>query len=125
MKISIVPVPVADQRRAARFYTDRLGFRVVFDDPTGPTQRWVMLRPPGGGTAITLVTWFPSMPPGSLKGLVYEVDDVVAARARLSADGVPVGDVEHTPWGSRLVQLDDPDGNGLVLQQSPQPPDEH
>ena len=21
-------------------------------------MRWVMLRPPGGGTAITLVTWF-------------------------------------------------------------------
>jgi catechol 2,3-dioxygenase-like lactoylglutathione lyase family enzyme len=36
MKISIVPVPVAGQQRAADFYTERLGFRVVFDDPMGP-----------------------------------------------------------------------------------------
>ena len=118
MKISIVPVPVADQQRAARFYGERLGFRIVFDDPMGSERRWVVLAPPGGGAAITLVTWFASMPPGSLKGLVCEVDDVAATRARLAADGVPVGEVEQTPWGTVLVQLDDPDGNGLVLQQS-------
>jgi hypothetical protein len=35
---------------------------------------------------------------------------------------VPVGEVEQTPWGTALVQLDDPDGNGLVLQQSPPSP---
>jgi catechol 2,3-dioxygenase-like lactoylglutathione lyase family enzyme len=122
VKISIVPVPVADQQRAAHFYTEQLGFRVVLDDPMGPERRWVMLAPPGGGAAITLVTWFPSMPPGSLKGVVYEVDDVEAVRARLAGGGVVVGEIEQTPWGTALVQLDDPDGNGLVLQQSPPGP---
>ncbi|MBV8933092.1 MAG: VOC family protein [Kutzneria sp.] len=118
MKIKVVSVPVSDQDRAKEFYVEKLGFGVVFDNPHGPDKRWVMLTPPGGGTAITLVTWFPTMPPGSMKGLVYEVDDVDAVHAELSGKGLAVSAVETAPWG-RHATLDDPDGNGIVLQEYP------
>ncbi|MEC3980593.1 glyoxalase superfamily protein [Amycolatopsis sp. H20-H5] len=126
MKLAIVSIPVSDQDKAKAFYVEQLGFSVLFDDPMGPDSRWVMLAPPGGGPAVTLVTWFPTMPPGSVKGLVYAVDDLETVRAELLGKGVAVGDIENTPWGFRLAQLDDLDGNGIVLQQgSPPAPEDN
>jgi catechol 2,3-dioxygenase-like lactoylglutathione lyase family enzyme len=117
MRVLVVSVPVSDQDRAREFYTEVLGFTVESDTPMGPDMRWVMLNAPDGGAAITLVTWFDTMPAGSLRGLVLDVEDVDATHARLTALGYEFPDgVQRMPWG-RFVTLDDPDGNGLVLQQ--------
>jgi predicted enzyme related to lactoylglutathione lyase len=121
MKISnvaIVSVPVSNQDRAKRFYTEVLGFDVVADDQMEPDRRWVMVRPSTGGASLTFVTWFPTMPAGSLKGLVLEVDDIDQVAEDLMSRSMPVeGGIEEAPWG-RFVQIDDSEGNGLVLQQS-------
>jgi catechol 2,3-dioxygenase-like lactoylglutathione lyase family enzyme len=114
--IQLLSLPVADQDRARDFYLDTLGFTLVSDTTMGPGQRWVQVAPPGGGTSITLVTWFESMPPGSTKGLVLETDDLDADVAALAGRGVRIdGGVQEAPWG-RFVTFDDPDGNGIVLQ---------
>jgi len=117
VQIAIVSLPVRDQDAARGFYVEKLGFRVVADNPMGPDRRWVELAPPGGGPSVTLVTWFPTMPPGSVKGLVYEVADIASTREELLARGVAVGELDKQPWGE-FAQLDDLDGNGIVLQQS-------
>ena len=76
------------------------------------------VRPAGAETAITLVTWFDSMPAGSLTGLVLETDDVEGELQRLQTLGVPVeGGLQQAPWG-RYLQIQDPDGNGLILQET-------
>jgi catechol 2,3-dioxygenase-like lactoylglutathione lyase family enzyme len=117
-KVQLLSVPVSDQDRARDFYVGVLGFALVSDTQLGPDMRWVMVSPPGGQTALTLVTWFPSMPAGSLKGLVLETDDLDGDVARLKADGVAIdGGIEDAPWG-RFAQFEDPDGNGLILQAS-------
>ena len=67
MRVAVVSIPVSDQDRAKDFYTGVLGFRSVVDQQLEQGLRWVMLGAPDGGPAITLVTWFPSMPAGSLK----------------------------------------------------------
>jgi catechol 2,3-dioxygenase-like lactoylglutathione lyase family enzyme len=117
-EVTVVSVPVADQDRAKKFYTDTLGFRVLRDDDTVPGIRWVQVAPPGGGTALILVTWFDTMPPGSLRGLVLASSDLAADYQRLRDLGVgfdqpPV----QQPWATEAV-LRDPDGNQLVLQQT-------
>ena len=116
--LSLISVPVSDQDRAKRFYADTLGFSVDIDSSFGDGMRWVMLRPPGSGTAITLVTWFETMPAGSLKGSVLACDDLEKALADLTARGVSFNEseVQEAPWG-RWKTFDDPDGNGWVLQQ--------
>ena len=58
-------MPVSDQDRAKQFYAGQLGFTEEIGSSFGDAMRWVMLRPPGSGTAITLVTWFESMGHGS------------------------------------------------------------
>lgn len=121
-RISIVSIPVRDQAAAKAFYQDVLGFVVINDSPMGPDQRWIQLAPEFGETSITLVTWFPKMPPGCVAGLVLETDNVAATRAELSARGVQVSAIESTPWG-QFVHFADPDGNGWMLHQTAALPD--
>jgi catechol 2,3-dioxygenase-like lactoylglutathione lyase family enzyme len=116
-KVQLFSLPVTDQDRALEFYTGTLGFTLVSDMAMGPDMRWVMIAPPGGGAAITLVTWFPTMAPGSVKGTVLETDALEPDVETLRGKGIPIGDIETAPWG-RFVTFDDPDGNGIVLQES-------
>ncbi len=118
--VQVVSVPVRDQTRAKQFYVDVLGFEVAADRPMGPAQRWVQVAPPDAATSLTLVTWFPTMPPGSLKGLVLLTDNVQGEYDRLTAHGVVIEKgIERAPWGAYFV-LDDPDGNSLIIQQKPE-----
>lgn len=116
--LQLISLPVADQDRSREFYVDVLGFDLVRDNPMGPDQRWVQVAPKGAQTSITLVTWFPTMPPGSVKGTVLETDDLDGDVAALIAGGVIIeGGIQEQPWG-RFVTFDDPDGNGIVLQET-------
>ncbi|MEV0732192.1 VOC family protein [Polymorphospora sp. NPDC050346] len=114
--ISLLSLPVTDQDRARDFYVDVLGFDLRRDNPMGPDQRWVEVAPQGAQTSITLVTWFPTMPAGSVKGLVLETDDLDGDVATLTGRGLRLdGGIQEQPWG-RFVTFDDPDGNTIVLQ---------
>jgi catechol 2,3-dioxygenase-like lactoylglutathione lyase family enzyme len=118
MSVAVVSVPASDQERARQFYVDALGLELVRDDTSIPGMRWVQVRPPGGGTALTLVTWFESMPAGSLRGLALGVTDLQAHYETLTARGVEFeGPPTRQPWGIEAV-VHDPDGNGIVLQQA-------
>jgi catechol 2,3-dioxygenase-like lactoylglutathione lyase family enzyme len=116
--VQVLSLPVSDQDRARDFYVDVLGFELLQDTEMGPGMRWVQVAPRGGATTITLVTWFDTMPAGSNRGLVLETDDLDGDVARLRELGqdFPEG-IQQQPWG-RFVTLADPDGNGLVLQET-------
>jgi catechol 2,3-dioxygenase-like lactoylglutathione lyase family enzyme len=120
-QVQLFSLPVTDQDRARDFYVDTLGFELVADTTMGSDMRWVQVRPPRSQASITLVTWFPTMPPGSVKGTVLETDDLEGDVTALRARGVSIdGGIQEAPWG-RFVAFDDPDGNGLVLQATAGP----
>ncbi len=115
--IQVVSVPVSDQEQAKAFYLDTLGFELRADTSWGDGMRWVEVAPKGATTSLTLVTWFESMPPGSLSGLVFATDDVRATYDELVTKGVAFdGPPVEQPWGMQAV-FRDPDGNGFVLSQ--------
>jgi catechol 2,3-dioxygenase-like lactoylglutathione lyase family enzyme len=116
--VQVVSVPVNDQERAKRFYVDMLSLELRADNAWGEGRHWVEVAPEGATTSLTLVTWFASMLPGSLKGVVFLVDDVRATYEVLIARGVTF-DVppEDQPWVPQAV-FRDPDGNGFVLAQA-------
>jgi catechol 2,3-dioxygenase-like lactoylglutathione lyase family enzyme len=113
--IQLLSVPVSDQDRARDFYVSTLGFELIADTRMGPGQRWVQVGARGGQASLTLVTWFDTMPAGSLRGLVIESDDLEADIKALGDRGLAVSDIQAAPWG-RFVTCEDPDGNGLILQ---------
>jgi predicted enzyme related to lactoylglutathione lyase len=51
--VSKVVVPVEDQERARRFWTERMGFTVAVDEPYGE-ERWLEVTPPDTGVALVL-----------------------------------------------------------------------
>ena len=115
-KVQVVSVPVSDPDRAKDFYVNVLGMELLQDMPMSESMRWIQVRPNASQASITLVTWFPSMPAGSLKGLVLETEDMEATIAEIAARGFVIeGDIDEQPWG-RFVTFDDPDGNGIVLR---------
>jgi len=116
--VSVVSVPVSDQQRAKAFYVDTLGFQLIRDDDSVPGIHWVQVAPRRGGTALTLVTWFGTMPAGSLRGLVLACDNLDLEYKRLQGAGVQFDSPpQRQPWATEAV-LRDPDGNMLVLQQA-------
>ncbi len=115
-KIFIVSIPVSDQQAAKAFYEKVLDFKLVTEMPMGENQLWVQLAPSGGEPSITLVTWFPQMPPGSVQGLVLVTDDLTAFHATLKSRGLKIMPIEDAPW-AKFATFSDPDGNGWVLQE--------
>ena len=43
MKIALISIPVRDQEKALKFYTDKLGFLKKHDMPLGEGNRWLTL----------------------------------------------------------------------------------
>lgn len=115
--VVVVSVPVSDQDRAAQFYGRYLGFRVIEDQPMGPTMRWVQLGCDTLPTTIALTTWFETMPAGSVTGLMIDVDDVDGVRLAMVADGVACSELGEESWG-RYFTTNDPDGNGIVVART-------
>lgn len=58
MRIDLVALVVAEYDPAIAFFTEVLGFDLVEDKPSltndGRPKRWVVVRPPGGGTGLLL-----------------------------------------------------------------------
>jgi catechol 2,3-dioxygenase-like lactoylglutathione lyase family enzyme len=114
--IKFVGVPVSDQQRALDFYTQKLGFRVVTDQPFNDTLRWIELGIGRSGAGITLFT-----PPGhenrigTFTGISLVADDVKATCRELAAKGVRfVQEPREADWGTSAI-FADPDGNEFVL----------
>ncbi|WP_432829022.1 VOC family protein [Dactylosporangium sp. CA-092794] len=114
--VQIVSIPVSDQDRARDFYVNALDWELVSDNAEGE-QRWVEVAPRHGQTSFTLVTWFPTMPPGSMHGIVLDTDDIEKTYDELAERGIVFDSpIEESPF-SRTTSFADPDGNTFVLHQ--------
>ena len=114
--IKFATIPTRDQDRALAFYTEKLGFSVITDQPFNDQQRWIELRIRGHDTGIVLFT-----APGheDLIGrdqpITFFSTDVRRTYDELVSRGVafdapPV----VADWGSSAIFRDE-DGNRFVL----------
>lgn len=117
LRVSFVSIPISDQDRSLKFYTEKLGFDVVTDQPFGNGTRWIQLRPPGAQTDVVLFT-----PPGQeariggFQNMAFTCEDVVGTCKLLKERGVEfVKDAERANWGGMEAIFKDPDGNTFVL----------
>ncbi len=115
-RIKFLGIPVRDQDRALRFYTGKLGFRILTDQEFNEKQRWIELSIPGAETGIVLFT--PEGQEdriGTFVNTSWEVDNVEKTYEELLAKGVEFkGPPQSQPWGTFVILLDS-EGNQIVL----------
>lgn len=118
--VKFAELPVADQNRALRFYTEKVGFRVAQDAPYTDGWRWIELEIPGADTRIL----FTKRQDGSNEDaprLVLIADSVDATYQELSKRGVHfTKPPTKAPWSpsETFAQFRDSEGNGIVIGSS-------
>ncbi|OFE13674.1 hypothetical protein PHACT_11465 [Pseudohongiella acticola] len=115
--IKFTQLPVSNQRRAMRFYTEKLGFRILQNTPYKTGWRWIELGIPGAETAI-LLTQRENDLVNEVPSLVLAVDDVETTYEDLCARGVHgMQPPKPAPWNPEqsFALLRDSEGNTLLI----------
>jgi predicted enzyme related to lactoylglutathione lyase len=84
--VKFAELPVLDQDRAIRFYTEQVGLEVFVDSPYGEGWRWLEFAIPGAATKILATRR--NGPPREEPAIVFVVDDVGKTYGELLAKGV-------------------------------------
>lgn len=114
--IKFVSIPVRDQNRALEFYTEKLGFTIITDQPFDEKQRWIELRIPKAETRVVLYTMEGQEDRiGTFSPIVFASTDVEKSYGELKERGVAFdGPPEKQPWGT-FAKFKDSEGNQFVL----------
>lgn len=126
MRIRLTSVMVDDQQKAIEFYTTVLGFLPKHDIPVGE-YRWITVTAPEGPPEVELALEPNANPAGrafqdamftqGIPVAAFEVDDIAAEAARLTARGV-VFTRPPTPAGPVTIAVfADTCGNLLQIYQ--------
>ncbi|GAB3657008.1 VOC family protein [Actinocorallia lasiicapitis] len=118
MRLDLVTLVVTDYDAAIAFFTEALGFTVAEDSPSltndGRPKRWVVVRPPGGGTGLLLAQADGPEQEAAVGdqtagrvGFFLRVDDFAAAHARMLGHGVEfLTEPRAEPYGTVAVFKD-------------------
>jgi catechol 2,3-dioxygenase-like lactoylglutathione lyase family enzyme len=113
--VKFVSIPTTDQDRALAFYTEKLGFKLVTDQPFDDKQRWIELRVGNAETRVVLFRIDKGASPGSPFNGALACDNVQKTYDELTARGVAFDSPpQEQPWGTFAI-MRDPDGNQFVL----------
>jgi predicted enzyme related to lactoylglutathione lyase len=113
--VKFVSIPTTNQDRSLAFYTEKLGFKLVTDQPFDEKQRWIELRIGSAETRFVLFASDDGPPPGSSFNGALACDNVQKTYDELKARGVDfVAPPQQQPWGTYAI-MKDPDGNQFVL----------
>jgi predicted enzyme related to lactoylglutathione lyase len=117
--IKFVSIPVRNQNRALDFYTEKLGFTIITDQPFDEKQRWIELRVPKAETRVVLFTMDgDEQRIGTMMPATFACDDIEQTYTELSARGVEfLGEPQKQHWGS-FAMFKDSEGNRFVLSES-------
>lgn len=126
MKIYVTSVFVDDQRKALQFYTDVLGFTKKHDIPMGEHAWLTVVSPeaPEGTELLLEPDSHPAVRPyktalveDGIPAASFQVDDVAAEYARLSALGVRFTQLPLDAGPVVMAVLDDTCGNLIQIIQ--------
>ncbi len=127
-RLNHVAIAVPDLEQAARTYRETLGARVSapVDEPDHgvtvvfvelPNAKIELLRPLGASSPIA--KFLEKNPQGGMHHLCYEVDDIIAARDRLKAQGARVlgdGEPRIGAHGKPVLFLHPKDFGGALIE---------
>ena len=113
--IKFTSIPVRDQEKSLKFYTEKLGFQIMTDQAFG-SQRWIELSIPGADTGVVLFTMQGQEDRiGTFQPISFWSDNVQKTYEQLKAKGVEfVQSPKTESWGTSSM-FKDIDGNQFHL----------
>lgn len=117
-RVKLVSINVKDQDQALAFYTEKLGFTLLNDQPMGPgeSSRWIEVQPPGGGAKVVLFQQSGDSPaPAPMSNIIFTSDDVRKTYEELKERGVEFSEPPTEQFWGIYAIFSDPDGNKFVL----------
>lgn len=130
MKVTLISIPVRDQEKALKFYTEKLGFIIKRDAPLGGGNRWLTLVSPEwqDGPELLLEPAPNHFEPSKVyqdalmeAGIPYtqfDVDNVDTEYERLTKLGVDFS-VNPTEMGTvKVAVFNDTCGNNIQLVEN-------
>ena len=123
-KFIMVSIAVSDVKKAKEFYAEKLGLEIVTDYRRSDDNWWVTLTPPGDGMSITLArssSVKKTTQPGTMSFYI-STSDIAAAHKELNEKGVKTNEIKDDLYGPgsgvKWFNLDDPDGNLVLVTQT-------
>ena len=109
---AIVSIPVRDLKKSVAWYRRTFGFEVarVLREPA-----WCELATSTAGVRIGLAQVDRGEPGDTTP--IFAVDSIEAAAAALAAEHIATSKVVTVDGHAKLLTLQDPDGNTLMLQE--------
>lgn len=118
--VKFAELPVTDQDRALRFYTEKVGLRVAEAVAYTDEWRWIELEIPGADTRILFTRRQDGIKEDAPR-LVLVADSVDATYQELTRKGVHfTKPPTRAPWNpdETYAQFRDSEGNGVVIGSS-------
>src|SRR2546425_2317921 len=110
LKFETVAVVVRDEKKATKFWKDKVGFRVVTSFP-----HWVTVAPRGANVRLHLCP--DSRPEKGNTGYLFSTKDAKQEEAALRKKGVKITKpVKKEEWGT-IFWFADPDGNEFQVME--------
>lgn len=129
MKVKVISVPVLEQEKALKFYTDKLGFVKKVDVPLGEDTRWltVVSKEEQDGPEILLEpspihfepakTYQKALRDAGIPYTQFNVDNVQSEYERLISLGVEFS-IKPTEMGPvKIAVFNDTCGNNIQIVQ--------
>ena len=107
---------VENMNTQVEFYTDKLGFKVAYPQSTDDytDQMWVTLDT--GACTLALHGGGKRRFGTDAPKIVFQVDDILAAREELIRRGVEIDEVRSAAPGVWVCDGEDPEGNKLSIE---------
>jgi catechol 2,3-dioxygenase-like lactoylglutathione lyase family enzyme len=127
MRINLTSVPVDDQAKALKFYTDVLGFVKKLDIPMGGAHRWLTVVSKEGSSEVQLLlepmafeparTYQKALFDAGIPWTMFGVDDCQAEYDRLRARGVVFRGAPTPAGPATVATFEDTCGNLIRIAQ--------
>lgn len=121
-RISKITIYVNSQEEAKRFWTEKLGFVVKFEQPMGPNMKWLEVGP-SENEFTTFVLYDKNLmmsqnPSANVShpSIILSTTDIDNTYSEMKAKAVEVGDIMNMPYG-KMFSFKDQDGNEYLLRE--------
>lgn len=121
-KISKITIYVENQEEGKKFWTEKLGFEVKFEQPMGPNFKWLEVGPKGDNGSTFVIyekkVMLMQNPEANVEhpSIILSTSNIEEAYKNMKDNAVDVGELMIMPYG-KMFNFKDQDGNQYLLRE--------